>query len=148
MPCALCNELNNGNGKNTEDSTLIKKYQYCSLVFNRYPYTIGHMMILSNRHVPKLSDLNDNERNEIFSIASMVESKIIGHVKHGGKYVFEGINIGINIGKYAGGSIPTHLHVHLVPRRENDTNFMHTISNSFTSKEYDLDVIRQILEIL
>lgn len=86
---------------------------------NIFPYNSGHLMVVPKRHVNSMIDLSDEERNRLFAMVQKVEELQ--------KEVAEpaGIDVGMNIGKAAGESIP-HLHVQLVPIYEKDRGFMET----------------------
>ncbi|MFB6208738.1 MAG: HIT family protein [Candidatus Nanohaloarchaea archaeon] len=86
---------------------------------NIFPYNTGHLMVVPKRHVNSLTDLEDEERDRLFKMVSRVE-KLQKEVAEPA-----GIDVGINIGKAAGESIP-HLHIQLVPIYEKDRGFMET----------------------
>jgi diadenosine tetraphosphate (Ap4A) HIT family hydrolase len=86
---------------------------------NIFPYNTGHLMVVPKRHVNDLTALEDEERNRLFKMVSRVEKLQEEVVEPAG------IDVGINIGKAAGESIP-HLHVQLVPIYEKDRGFMET----------------------
>jgi diadenosine tetraphosphate (Ap4A) HIT family hydrolase len=86
---------------------------------NIFPYNTGHLMVVPKRHTNDLSDLSDEERNRLFAMVQKVEELQQEVVEPAG------IDIGMNIGKAAGESIP-HLHVQLVPIYEKDRGFMET----------------------
>ncbi|MGQ0636135.1 MAG: HIT family protein [Planctomycetaceae bacterium] len=103
-------------------------------VLNRYPYTNGHLLIAPFAHKARLSDLTDDESLECQqSLARFAEQ--IARVMSA-----DGFNVGLNLGKAAGAGVPGHLHWHLVPRWNGDTNFMPVLSN--------VNVIPQSLEAL
>jgi ATP adenylyltransferase len=87
-------------------------------VLNLYPYNNGHLMIVPNRHVSSLAALSPDELTEIMMLTRDAE------VALDEAYSPEGINVGINLGRPAGAGIVDHVHVHLVPRWNGDTNFM------------------------
>jgi len=93
------------------------------VIMNSYPYNPGHLMVAPYRHIANLEELTDEERNEHFEIVSH-SIKVL-------KQVFDpgGFNIGINIGKIAGAGIEDHIHTHIVPRWQGDTNFMPVVAN-------------------
>ena len=93
------------------------------IIMNTYPYNAGHLMIAPYRHVASLEELTDEERDEHFEMVSR-SIKIL-------KQVFnpDGFNIGINMGKVAGAGIDKHIHSHIVPRWQGDTNFMPVIAD-------------------
>jgi ATP adenylyltransferase len=88
------------------------------VILNRYPYNNGHLMVVPRRHLPTLVELSIDELNEVALLTQRSEAALRE------AYRLEGINIGLNLGKPAGGGIPGHLHVHVVPRWTGDTNFM------------------------
>lgn len=107
------------------------------IILNRYPYTNGHLMTVPYRHTSRLEDLNETERLELtnLTIKSIEVLKIIRP---------DGYNIGMNIGKVAGAGIEDHLHFHIVPRWNGDTNFMPVIGDVKVMPEY-LDETYRVL---
>ena len=93
------------------------------VIMNRYPYTTGHLMIVPYRHIASLEELTDKELHEHFNVVSR-SIKLL-------KQVFkpDGFNLGINMGKVAGAGINDHIHTHIVPRWQGDTNFMPVLSD-------------------
>ena len=94
------------------------------VILNSYPYNPGHLMVVSYRHIANLEELTDEERHEHFEIVSR-SIKVLKQVFNPG-----GFNIGINTGKIAGAGIDEHIHTHIVPRWQGDTNFMPVISDT------------------
>ena len=106
------------------------------IIMNSYPYNPGHLMIAPYRHIANLEELVDEELHEHFEIVSR-SIKILRQVFNPG-----GFNIGINMGKIAGAGIAEHVHTHIVPRWQGDTNFMPVLSdvkvvNEGLTKTYD-----------
>lgn len=93
------------------------------VMMNRYPYVSGHLMIIPHRHIGKIEDLKQEERNEIFVLLDL-SVKVLQEAMNP-----DGFNIGMNIGKAAGAGIEEHIHVHIIPRWEGDTNFMSVIND-------------------
>lgn len=91
-------------------------------LMNLYPYNNGHLMIAPYAHVPSLVDLEPEQIGELFEITRFCEH-VLTQALHP-----EGFNIGINLGKAAGAGVEEHLHVHIVPRWNGDTNYMTTVS--------------------
>ena len=93
-------------------------------LLNKYPYNNGHLLITPRRHVSKLDLLTPEELVELTSeIAAWV--KIVEE-----KMNPEGFNVGLNLGRVAGAGLPGHLHWHIVPRWNGDSNFMTTIGST------------------
>ena len=88
------------------------------VILNSYPYNPGHLMVVPYRHVSSPEELNKAERNEHYEIVSLC-TNVLRQVLNPG-----GFNVGMNIGKAAGAGIEDHIHTHIVPRWQGDTNFM------------------------
>lgn len=91
------------------------------ILLNRYPYTNGHLLIAPAEHVGSLSDLTTQTRAEMMELAEACERMLRVAMQ------CQGVNVGMNLGKCAGAGVPGHLHMHVLPRWEGDTNFMQTI---------------------
>ena len=93
-------------------------------LLNRYPYNNGHLMIAPYRHIGTLASLNAAEWTETLRMSQRLTARLT-RVLHP-----QGFNLGVNLGKAGGAGIPGHLHVHLVPRWNGDTNFMPVVANT------------------
>ncbi len=93
-------------------------------LLNIYPYNNGHLMIAPYAHVSTLTALNSEQLLELFDITRRCEQALREAMRP------EGFNIGINVGKVAGAGVEDHLHIHIVPRWNGDTNYMTTISET------------------
>jgi len=93
------------------------------VIMNSYPYNPGHLMIAPYRHIASLEELTDEELHEHFDIVSR-SIKVLRQA-----FSPSGFNLGINIGEVAGAGIEGHVHTHIVPRWQGDTNFMPVISD-------------------
>ena len=94
------------------------------VILNKYPYNNGHLMVVPVRHVGRLADATTDELTEIVSLARLSEMALTE------AYHAHGINVGMNVGRAAGAGVRDHLHVHLVPRWEGDTNFMSVVGDT------------------
>jgi ATP adenylyltransferase len=103
------------------------------VILNKYPYNNGHIMVVPYRHIADLDDLDPLESAEIFSLLQRGVAVLKGLMNP------EGFNLGANLGRVAGAGIEQHLHFHVVPRWNGDTNFMPVLS--------DTRVISQHLEV-
>ena len=115
--CFLCRILREGPGKDAEN-LVIRRGKTCLLLMNRYPYSSGHLMVAPLRHVGTLGELSQEERGELMDLACLGE-RLLQRTIHP-----QGFNMGINQGAAAGAGLKDHLHWHVVPRWEGDTNFM------------------------
>lgn len=96
----------------------------CFAILNAFPYTSGHLMVLPQRGVAKLTDLTEAEHGELWAAVRMATTAIeVAYRPHG-------INVGANLGRGAGAGVPDHLHVHVLPRWDGDTNFMTAVANT------------------
>jgi ATP adenylyltransferase len=88
------------------------------LMLNRFPYAPAHLMVALARHAGDLADLTAAERDALFDLAAVAERALRA------EYRPHGFNLGANLGRVAGAGFPGHVHLHLVPRWNGDTNFM------------------------
>jgi ATP adenylyltransferase len=94
------------------------------VILNLYPYNNGHLMVVPNRHVGSLAGATADELSEMMRFTRDAEVALTE------AYQPQGINVGINIGRPAGAGVLDHVHIHLVPRWNGDTNFMSVIGNT------------------
>ena len=118
--CILCDKPGQ---KNDAQNYILYRGSKNFIILNAYPYNPGHLMIAPYRHIANLEDLTDEELHEHFAIVRRSVRLL--------KEVFkpDGFNIGINMGKVAGAGIDEHVHTHIVPRWQGDTNFMPVFSD-------------------
>lgn len=102
----------------TEQRLVIARGASCFAVMNKFPYNAGHLMVAPIRHIGELDALSHEELSEIMTLIRH-SSEVLRHV-----FNPHGFNIGANLGRAAGAGLPGHLHFHLVPRWNGDTNFM------------------------
>lgn len=93
------------------------------VILNGYPYNPGHLIVAPYRHISGLEKLTMEERHEHFDIVSR-STEVLDRVYKPG-----GLNIGINLGRVAGAGLEDHVHTHIVPRWQGDTNFMTVIAD-------------------
>ena len=121
-----------------EDTYIVHRGPLVFAIANIHPYTSGHVLIVPYREVADLDDLTADELAEFWATVTHA----VGVVR--GEYRPDGMNVGLNLGRPSGGSIPTHLHAHVVPRWTGDSNFMSATANTQTLPEA-LDVTAQRL---
>ncbi len=139
--CVFCNALQD------EDSAplIVFRGVACFVILNLFPYNNAHLLIVPNRHVATLADANAQELTEMMSLARVSELAITQ------AYSPHGMNLGINLGKPAGAGVPGHLHMHVVPRWNGDTNFMTVVGQTRVLPEelpVTADKLRPIFERL
>lgn len=111
-------------GRPDDETLIVWRGETCFALLNLYPYTSGHVLVLPNRAVEHLEDLDDETADELWRTVrrAVVAVKAAYHP--------DGINVGANLGRAAGAGIPDHLHVHVLPRWSGDTNFTTTIAET------------------
>ena len=106
------------------DSLIVYEQKTCFVILNLYPYNNGHLLVVPYRHTATLASLTDVERHEMADLQALCEQALVE------AYSPHGINVGINLGKPAGAGVLEHVHVHLVPRWNGDTNFMTVVATT------------------
>ena len=107
-------------GQSNEDETnhVIARAQYCYAVLNTHPYNGGHVLIVPYKQVADFDKLTDEENLDLIKLMQSVKHALTEIMKP------DGFNIGVILGHSAGAGIDEHLHIHVVPRWNGDTNFM------------------------
>ena len=113
--CVFCNIRNS---KQDKKNYVVAREKHAYSVLNIYPYNNGHTLIVPNRHVFDFSELDKKEREDLWDLLESTKVLVDKVMKP------DGYNIGINLGRAAGAGFPNHMHIHLVPRWQGDSNFM------------------------
>ncbi len=137
--CFLCEYWNNPD--QDRENLVLWRTDRCLVLFNRFPYTGGHLLIAPRDHVPDLNALDEEAMLEMMLLCRDAQS-VLDQANHP-----QGYNIGINIGRCSGAGLPDHVHLHLVPRWEGDTNFMSTIGNARMISQSIEELYDQLTEI-
>jgi ATP adenylyltransferase len=116
-------------GLSDDESHVVHRGTMCFAIMNAFPYASGHLLILPYREVADLEDLSGEEAQELWATVT-IAAQVVKSV-----YQPQGLNVGINLGSPAGGSVSQHLHVHVVPRWIGDANFMTAVANTRTLPE-------------
>ncbi|MFM7257910.1 MAG: HIT family protein [Acidimicrobiaceae bacterium] len=111
-------------GISDEQCYIVHRGEKVFAIMNAFPYTSGHLLVVPYREVAELEDLSHDETSELWATVTTAV-KVLKSV-----YKPEAMNVGINLGAAAGGSIAQHLHVHIVGRWGGDTNFMVATANT------------------
>jgi ATP adenylyltransferase len=104
------------------ETNIVWRGDRCFAILNAFPYTNGHLMVMPYREVGELDDLTPEEHGELWRGVT----EAVGAIR--AAYRPDGINLGMNLGRSAGAGVPSHLHVHVLPRWNGDTNFMTTVA--------------------
>ena len=112
---------------NTNDDAahlVVARRETAFLVMNKYPYSAGHLMAVPNRKVCKMADVTPQEMSDLWQLAILAQN-LLEKAVHA-----QGFNIGWNLGKAAGAGVDDHLHIHIVPRWNGDSNFIAVIGGT------------------
>jgi ATP adenylyltransferase len=134
--CFLCRDLNNP--EDDDKNLVLWRTDKSIVVLNHYPYNNGHLLIAPSRHIPSFDHATDQEMLELNKLIRESQKALSLAIKP------HGFNIGMNFGRCAGAGLPEHMHIHVVPRWNGDTNYINVCSKT--------DVISQslteLLEVL
>lgn len=128
--CFLCDARDS---EDDRSSLVLFRREGAFLMMNRYPYSNAHLMAVPDRHTGEFVSLR---ADEIIAVLSLVQKSVEVLQKAIGA---QGFNIGINIGQVAGAGIVDHVHIHIVPRWNGDTNFMPILAETKVINEHILE---------
>ena len=135
--CVFCGILSDSE-TSARDRLLVHERQDTVVLMNRFPYNNGHLLVLPRQHVGRLDELEPAAFLEFHQVVrdcvSILETSL--HA--------DGVNVGYNLGAAAGAGIPKHLHGHIVPRWNGDTNFMPVVAETKVISQHILDTYDQI----
>ena len=134
--CIFCNRLKK---RNDAGNLIVYRGENTFVILNKFPYNSGHSMVVPNRHISCLSELTDIEAAEFFNVVRLTVEAT--------RKVFhpDSFNIGMNMGRGSGAGVPEHIHMHVVPRWSEDTNFMPVIGDTEVVS-FPLDMIYEKLK--
>jgi ATP adenylyltransferase len=130
--CFICHNL--ANPQDDDENLVLWRSAHGVVILNRFPYNNGHLLIAPVRHIQDLEQAADEELLEMTKLVRESQKALSLAIKP------HGFNVGMNFGRCAGAGLPEHLHIHLVPRWDGDTNFINVCT--------DTDVISQSLNEL
>jgi ATP adenylyltransferase len=119
--CFLCQKPKESNDRS---NYILYRAETNYVILNAYPYNPGHLMVAPYRHIGKLADLTDSESVEHFNLVKKCVALLTNVIKPAA------FNIGMNLGKIAGAGVDDHIHTHIVPRWQGDTNFMPALADT------------------
>jgi ATP adenylyltransferase len=114
--CFICQ--NAANPQDDQENLVLWRTAGSLVMFNKFPYNNGHMLIAPTRHIAGMEEAGDDELLELTKLIREVQAALTEAVHP------NGFNVGMNFGRCAGAGLPGHLHIHVVPRWDGDTNFM------------------------
>jgi ATP adenylyltransferase len=107
-----------------EANYIVVRDRTCFALLNKYPYTGGHLMTVPYKQAPDLNGLTVEEMTDLMTLTRRCQNALTQVMKP------DGFNLGINLGKCAGAGVDGHLHIHIVPRWNGDTNFMPILAST------------------
>ncbi len=113
-----------GSGLTDRETYIVHRGPECFVILNAYPYNTGHLLVLPNRAVRTLDELSVAESAELWAFTQQAVATLTA------VYRPAGINLGMNLGRAAGAGVPSHLHMHVLPRWDADTNFITTVAET------------------
>ena len=116
--CVFCAALER------DDALIVFRGTRTFVILNLFPYNNGHLMVVPNRHIGRLALATDDEVSELMRLTRTAEQALTE------AYAPHGLNMGLNLGKPAGAGVLDHLHMHVVPRWNGDTNFMSVVGET------------------
>jgi ATP adenylyltransferase len=124
-----------------QDTLVVFRGERAFVILNLYPYNNGHLMVVPRRHVASLAEAAPGELSELMALTRRAEIALTE------AYAPHGLNIGINLGRAAGAGVLDHLHIHLVPRWNGDTNFMTVVGDARVLPESLEDTVAKLRPI-
>ena len=118
--CVFCHALVDPDA----DPLVVFRGRACFVILNLFPYNNGHLMVIPNRHIGSLAAASEEELGELMALTRACEIALTE------AYAPHGINMGINLGRPAGAGVLDHVHMHVVPRWNGDTNFMTVVGRT------------------
>jgi ATP adenylyltransferase len=117
---------------------VVARDRTCFALLNRYPYNGGHLMVVPYKETSDVNDLTDEELADLMRLTRRCQNALQRVMRP------DGFNIGMNLGRVAGAGIVEHLHIHVVPRWNGDTNFMPVLANTSVVPEALADVAARL----
>jgi ATP adenylyltransferase len=123
-----------------EENLLLYRGERCFVLMNRFPYNNGHLMVAPYAHVPSIEELDPETLTDIMVTSQRCLATLRAAMNP------HGFNMGINQGTVAGAGIADHVHFHIVPRWNGDTNFMPVLADVKVMPDYLQNTYRQLKE--
>jgi ATP adenylyltransferase len=124
------------------ENLVLWRSDHAVCVMNRFPYNNGHLLVAPVKHTGELADLAEEERAALFDAILAAKALLEKAVKP------NGFNIGFNLGRAAGAGLVDHVHCHIVPRWDGDTNFMPVLADTKVMPQLLADLYKQLREAL
>ncbi|HSW73887.1 MAG TPA: HIT domain-containing protein [Candidatus Limnocylindria bacterium] len=133
--CVFCHHAHDAKD---EENLIVRRFEHTMVMFNRYPYNAGHLLIVPLTHVENLEKLPKQARVECIELANASMTILQQAMRP------HGFNVGLNLGKAAGAGMPSHVHMHVLPRWYGDTNFLVTLDETKTISVDIFDLYKKL----
>ena len=137
--CFLCDYLSAP--EKDRNNLVLWRTEHAIVVFNKFPYNNGHLLVAPTRHIATLDDASDEELLCLMRLVRDCQKALSLAIGP------HGFNVGMNFGRCAGAGLPDHLHIHIVPRWNGDTNYMHVCSDTDVISQSLYELYDQLVEI-
>jgi ATP adenylyltransferase len=137
--CFICH--NQENPQDDDKNMVLWRTEKSIVILNRFPYNNGHLLIAPVRHIGELEQATDEELLEMVKLIRESQRALSAAIKP------HGFNVGMNFGRCAGAGLPEHLHIHIVPRWDGDTNFMSVCSDTKVISQSLIELLEQLKKV-
>jgi ATP adenylyltransferase len=137
--CFICRDLENP--QDDDRNLVLWRSPRSIVILNRFPYNNGHLLIAPARHIRGLDEASDEELLELSKLVRESQRVLSLAIKP------HGYNVGMNFGRCAGAGLPDHLHVHVVPRWDGDTNFMDVCAGTDVISQSLTELLERLRQI-
>lgn len=137
--CFICH--NAAKPSDDKENLVLWRTQRSLVMFNKFPYNNGHLLVAPIRHIADFEEADDDELLEITKLIRESQKVLQSAIQP------QGFNVGMNFGRCAGAGLPGHLHIHIVPRWQGDTNFMNVCTDTDVISQSINELFAQLKEI-
>jgi ATP adenylyltransferase len=137
--CFFCH--NQQNPQDDDKNLVLWRTGKSIVILNRFPYNNGHLLIAPIRHIGELEQATNDELLEMIKLVRESQKALTASIKP------HGFNIGMNFGRTAGAGLPEHLHIHVVPRWDGDTNFMSVCSDTKVISQSLAELLMELKQV-
>jgi ATP adenylyltransferase len=137
--CFLCRDV--AHPELDAENLVVWRTARSLVVLNRFPYNNGHLLIAPSRHIATLEETSEDEMLELLKLVREAQRALSLAIRP------VGFNVGLNFGRCAGAGLPGHMHIHVVPRWEGDTNFMGVCSDTRVISQSMLDLWEELKQV-
>lgn len=137
--CFLCHDL--AHPEEDPENLVLWRTERSIVVLNRFPYNNGHLLIAPARHIATLEETSQDEMLEVMKLIREAQRALMLAIRPCG------FNVGLNFGRCAGAGLPGHMHIHVVPRWDGDTNFMCVCSDTRVISQSLIDLLAELKQV-